>query len=42
MIAQPVQADEDTVRDVIHVFDEVGLAWPVWTLGGWEAAVPAC
>lgn len=26
MIAQPVQADEDTVRDVIHRFNEIGLA----------------
>lgn len=26
VIGQVVQADEDTVRDVIHRFDEVGLA----------------
>jgi hypothetical protein len=38
VIAQLVQADEDTVRDVIHRFNEIGL--PVWTLSGREA-VPA-
>lgn len=38
VIAQLVQADEDTVRDVIHRFNEMG--WPAWTLGGREA-VPA-
>jgi hypothetical protein len=27
-IARLVQADEDTVRDVIHRFDEIGLACP--------------
>jgi Winged helix-turn helix len=26
VIAQLVQADEDTVRDVIHRFNEIGLA----------------
>lgn len=36
VIAQLVQAGEDTVRDVIHRFNEIGL-----TLGGREA-VPAC
>ena len=30
--------DEDTVREVIHRFNEIGLA--AWTLGGREA-VPA-
>ncbi|MDQ0773204.1 hypothetical protein QF026_001670 [Streptomyces aurantiacus] len=35
VIAQLVQADEDTVRDVIHRFNEIA-----WTLSGWEA-VPA-
>ncbi|WP_243727664.1 helix-turn-helix domain-containing protein [Actinocrispum wychmicini] len=35
MIAQLVQADEDTVRDVIHRFNEVGLACldPQWAGG---------
>src|SRR3954464_7627179 len=28
VIAQLVQADEDTVRDVIHQFNEIGLARP--------------
>jgi hypothetical protein len=37
-IARLVAADEDTVRDVIHAFNEKGLAR--WTLGGREA-VPA-
>lgn len=32
VIAQLVQADEDTVRDVIHWFNE--MAWPAWTLSG--------
>ncbi|MFE9338868.1 transposase [Streptomyces sp. NPDC007063] len=43
VIAQLVQADEDTVREVIHRFNEVGLACldPRWALGGREA-VPAC
>ncbi|SNT11922.1 hypothetical protein SAMN05216276_102546 [Streptosporangium subroseum] len=40
VIAQLVQADEDTVRDVIHRFNEIS-AWPAWTLAGREA-VPAC
>lgn len=35
VIAHLVQADEDTVRDVIHRFNEIGLA--AWTLGGREA-----
>lgn len=35
MIAQLVQADEDTVRDVIHRFNEIGLACldPRWAGG---------
>lgn len=35
MIAQLVQADEDTVRDVIHRFNEIGLARldPRWAGG---------
>jgi hypothetical protein len=35
MIAQLVQADEDTVRDVIHRFNEIGLACldPQWAGG---------
>ena len=37
-IARLVAADEDTVRDVIHAFNEMGLA--AWTLSGREA-VPA-
>ena len=37
-IARLVAADEDTVRDVIHAFNDKGLAR--WTLGG-RAAVPA-
>ncbi|KIE28013.1 hypothetical protein LK08_04830 [Streptomyces sp. MUSC 125] len=28
VIAKRVQADEDTVRDVIHRFNEIGLARP--------------
>lgn len=34
VIAQLVQADEDTVRDVIHRFNEIGLACldPQWTV----------
>jgi transposase len=36
VIAQLVQADEDTVRDVIHRFNEIGLA--CLDLGGREAA----
>jgi hypothetical protein len=39
VIAKPVRADEDTVRDVIHRFNEIGR--PARTLGGREA-VPAC
>ncbi|MEU5537649.1 IS630 family transposase [Streptomyces sp. NPDC020362] len=39
VIARLVQADEDTVRDVIHRFNEIGLA--CLNLGGREA-VPAC
>lgn len=27
VVARLVQADEDTVRDVIHRFNEIGLAW---------------
>ena len=37
-IARLVQADEDTIRQVIHRFNEMGLA--VWTLSG-RVAVPA-
>jgi uncharacterized membrane protein len=37
-IARLVAADEDTVRDVIHVFNE--RAWLRWTFGG-RAAVSA-
>src|SRR5882757_1343784 len=35
VIAQLVQADEDTVRDVIHRFNEIGLACldPKWAGG---------
>ncbi len=35
VIAQLVQADEDTVRDVIHRFNEIGLACldPLWAGG---------
>jgi len=35
MIARLVQADEDTVRDVIHRFNEIGLACldPRWAGG---------
>ncbi len=35
VIAQLVQADEDTVRDVIHRFNEIGLACldPKWARG---------
>ena len=35
VIAQLVQADEDTVRDVIHRFNEIGLACldPRWAGG---------
>ncbi len=35
VVAQLVQADEDTVRDVIHRFNEVGLACldPLWAGG---------
>jgi hypothetical protein len=36
-IAGLVQADDDTVRDVIHAFNRLGLGR--WTLGG-RAAVP--
>ena len=32
VIAQLVQADEDTVRDVIH--RSTRSAWPAWTLSG--------
>ncbi|WP_455569051.1 hypothetical protein [Streptomyces griseoruber] len=38
VIAQLVRADEDTVRDVIHRFNE--MAWPAWTLDGRETASP--
>ena len=40
MIAKLVQADEDTVRDVIHQFNEIGLACldPLWG----REAVSAC
>jgi hypothetical protein len=31
-------ADQDTVRDVIHAFNERG--WPRWTLSGREALLP--
>jgi hypothetical protein len=37
-IARLVAAHEDTVRDVIHAFND--KVWPRWTLGGREA-VPA-
>lgn len=39
VIAQLVQADEDTVREVIHRFNEIGLACldPRWAGGR-----PAC
>jgi hypothetical protein len=37
-IARLVQADQDTVRDVIHAFNQRG--WMCWTLGG-RVAVPA-
>jgi hypothetical protein len=37
-IARLVAADEDTVRDVIHLFNQKGLA--ALTLGG-RAVVPA-
>jgi hypothetical protein len=37
-IARLVAEDEDTVRDVIHAFNEEG--WPRWTLSVREA-VPA-
>jgi uncharacterized membrane protein len=37
-IARLVAAYEDTVRDVVHAFNERG--WPRWTLSGREA-VPA-
>lgn len=35
VIAKPVQADEGTVRDVIHRFNEIGLACldPRWAGG---------
>ncbi|BBC32983.1 hypothetical protein SGFS_042770 [Streptomyces graminofaciens] len=33
LIAQMVQADEDTIRDAIHRFDEP--AWPSCSLGVW-------
>ena len=39
VIAQLVQADEDTVRDVIHRFNEIGLAC---LDPRWAGAVPAC
>ncbi|GGW88026.1 hypothetical protein GCM10010320_81710 [Streptomyces caelestis] len=38
VIAQLVQADEDTVREVIHRFNELGLACP--GLDGREAVPP--
>jgi hypothetical protein len=38
-VAQLVQADEDTVRDVIHRFNEMAQSCP--DHGGREA-VPAC
>ncbi|MEV4664187.1 helix-turn-helix domain-containing protein [Micromonospora echinofusca] len=31
-IARLFQADEDTIRQVIHRFNELG--WPAWSLGG--------
>lgn len=34
VIARLVQADEDSVRDVIHRFNEIGLACPNPRLGG--------
>ncbi|MGC9501933.1 helix-turn-helix domain-containing protein [Streptomyces sp. WG7] len=34
VIAQLVQADEDTVRDVMHRFDEIDLALPGPSVGG--------
>ena len=39
-IARLVAADEDTVRDVIHLSSLTPRGWPRWTLGG-RAAVPA-
>lgn len=38
VIAQLVQVDEDTVRDVIHRFNEIGLA--CLALGGRESVRP--
>ena len=42
-IARLVAADEDTVRDVIHAFNERGLAAldPQWAGGSGREAVPA-
>jgi hypothetical protein len=34
-IARLVAADEDTVRDVMHTFNE--RVWPAWTLSGRQA-----
>ena len=39
-IARLVAANEDTVRDVIHLFTVIRRAWRRWTLSG-RAAVPA-
>ncbi len=43
VIAQLVQADEDTVRDVIHRFNEIGLACldPQWAGDGGRLSPPA-
>ena len=41
-IARLVQADEDTVRQVIHRFNEIGLAYldPQTSVGSWKLKVP--
>lgn len=39
MIARLVQVDEDTVRDVIHHFNEIGLAC---LAPQWAGGVSAC
>jgi hypothetical protein len=42
VIAKLVQADEDTVRDEIHRFNEIGLAYldPQTSVGSWKLKVP--
>ncbi|MBE1488247.1 hypothetical protein H4W31_003885 [Plantactinospora soyae] len=37
-VARLLAAHEDTVRDAIHAFNQMG--WPVWSLSG-RVAVPA-